>query len=38
MVPTKASHLTNDKVTLAGEYCAGQKWHNPHKLLFKSIQ
>ena len=29
MEPNKSSHLTNDKVTIAGEYCAGQKWHNP---------
>ena len=28
MEPNKSSHLTNDKVTVAGEYCAGQKWHN----------
>ena len=29
MEPNKSSHLTNDKVTVAGVYCAGQKWHNP---------
>ena len=29
MEPNKSSHLTNDIVTLAGEYCAGQKWHHP---------
>ena len=35
MEPNKSSHLTNDKVIVAGEYCAGQTWH---KLLYKSVQ
>ena len=29
MEPNKSSHLPNDKVTVAGVYCAGQKLHNP---------
>ena len=30
MEPVESSHLTTDKRTVAGEYCAGQKWHNQY--------